>query len=104
MDTDFRFACVECGFDCAGDGWDEYWNLNVKKEFVKILQKIFICHICNAFKFFIFANSPPPESKIQMGSSLLIMIKILHINITKKIKNKERKRRLCTNITMKQKL
>lgn len=55
-------------------------------------------------KFFIFANSPQPESKIQMGSSLLIMIKILHINITKKIKNKERKRRLCTNITMKQKL
>lgn len=41
MDIDFRFACAECGFDCAGDGWDEYWNLNVKKEFVKILQKIF---------------------------------------------------------------
>ena len=49
-------------------------------------------------------HSTPPESKIQMGSSLLIMIKILHMNITKKIKNKERKRRLCTNITMKQKL
>lgn len=48
MDTDFRFACAECGFDCAGDGWDEYWNLNVKKEFVKILQKIFICHIRNS--------------------------------------------------------
>ena len=47
MDTDFRFACAECGFDCAGDGWDKYWSLKAKKrickkEFVKTLQKIFI--------------------------------------------------------------
>lgn len=48
MGADFRFACAECGFDCAGDGGDKYWNLNVKKEFVKILQKIFICHIRNS--------------------------------------------------------
>ena len=41
MGADFRFACAECGFDCADDGWDEYWNLKAKKEFVKTLQKIF---------------------------------------------------------------
>ena len=36
MDTDFRFACAECGFDCAGDGWDKYWSLKAKKkEFVE---------------------------------------------------------------------
>ena len=40
MGADFRFACAEGGFDCAGDGGDKYWNLK-KTEFVKMLQKIF---------------------------------------------------------------
>ena len=36
MGADFRFACAECGFDCADDGWDEYWSLKAKKkEFVE---------------------------------------------------------------------
>ena len=41
MGADFRFACAECGFDCAGDGWDEYWNLNVKKRICKNITKNF---------------------------------------------------------------
>lgn len=36
MDTDFRFACAECDFGCANDGWNK-----LKKEFVKTLQKNF---------------------------------------------------------------
>lgn len=63
MDTDFRFACAECGFDCAGDCWDEYWNLNVKKEFVKILQKIFICHIRNSLLIEIGTQQSTSEKK-----------------------------------------
>lgn len=37
MGADFRFACAECNFGCANDGW----NKLKKKKFVKMLQKNF---------------------------------------------------------------
>lgn len=41
MDTDFRFACAECCFGCAGDGGDKYWNLKAKKRICKNVTKNF---------------------------------------------------------------
>ena len=52
MDTDFRFACAECGFDCAGDGWDKYWSLKAKKRIYKNITKKFLFVILNKNGFF----------------------------------------------------
>lgn len=41
MGDDFRFACAECGFDCADDGWNEYWSLKAKKRICKNVTKNF---------------------------------------------------------------
>lgn len=32
MGADFRFACAECDFGCANDGWDTYQNLILKNK------------------------------------------------------------------------
>lgn len=47
MGADFRFACVECGFDCAGDGWNK-----LKKEICKNVTKKILFIILNKNGFF----------------------------------------------------